>query len=208
MRRGKLGDVYAVKVPNGYKLYQWAYHIPNDGDYIRVFDGLYATIPENIAQIVEGPHSYITSFLSNRAYRVGLAQFVGNWPVPREYPFPEFMISFWPNQDSTKVSSIWVMCSFPVATKLNVKPIQRFNVSNMRDLPDEYQQLTLLNDSVTPAWLFFLFDYNFTLANPERFWPRNVLGDDWETKMQVYLDMVENALANDPLKNKKKKETD
>ena len=40
MRRAKLGDVYCIKVPNGYKIYQWAYSSKKRGDYIRVFDGL------------------------------------------------------------------------------------------------------------------------------------------------------------------------
>ena len=46
MRRAKLGDVFAVKVPNGYKIVQWAYRIEKFGNYIRVFDGLYDTLPD------------------------------------------------------------------------------------------------------------------------------------------------------------------
>ena len=40
MRRAKLGDVYCVKLPNGYKLYQWAYSIPQKGDYMFWETGL------------------------------------------------------------------------------------------------------------------------------------------------------------------------
>ena len=50
MRRAKLGDVFAVKVPNGYKIVQWAYHIKKFGRFIRVFDGLYEKIPEKSTQ--------------------------------------------------------------------------------------------------------------------------------------------------------------
>lgn len=62
MRRSKLGDVYATKLPNGYKIYQRAYDIPRRGDFVRVFDGLYESIPANVEEIVRGPHSYIVDF--------------------------------------------------------------------------------------------------------------------------------------------------
>lgn len=74
MPRAKLGDVYACKVLKGYKIIQWAYYIERYGRFIRVFDGLYDTIPENIAQIVAGEHSYITDLFVGRAYRIGLLQ--------------------------------------------------------------------------------------------------------------------------------------
>ena len=61
MRRAKLGDVYYFKVPNGYKVVQWAYSIPKDGDYLRVFNGLYKSVPDDITSIVGNPHSYINS---------------------------------------------------------------------------------------------------------------------------------------------------
>ena len=96
MKRARLGDVYYIKVPNGNKLYQWAYSIPRKGDFIRVFDGLYSSIPDNLLDIVAGSHSYIISFDTKRAYRVGLAQLLGNFPVPEEYPFPDFKLALHP----------------------------------------------------------------------------------------------------------------
>ena len=78
MKRTKIGDVYAIKLMNGYKLYQWAYTIPRKGKFMRVFDGLFDNIPNNIEDLVNNPHSYIIEFDAPRAYRVGLAQLAGN----------------------------------------------------------------------------------------------------------------------------------
>ncbi|MBR6646576.1 MAG: hypothetical protein IKL09_03575 [Clostridia bacterium] len=70
MKRAKVGDVYYVKVPNGYKIYQWAYSIPKQGDYIRVFEGLYADVPNEIEEIVQGPHSYIIPSYTKKCIRL------------------------------------------------------------------------------------------------------------------------------------------
>ena len=108
MRRAVIGDVYCIKVPNGYKIFQWAYKIPRSGNYIRVFEGLYDSIPSNIEQIAAGPHSYMIWFNAGRAYRCGLATFLGNYPVPPEYPFPQFAIQFWQNSKG-EIFAIWAV---------------------------------------------------------------------------------------------------
>ena len=168
MKRAKLGDVYWVKVPNGYKIYQWAYSIPRKGDYIRVFDGLYDSIPTEITAIVAGPHSYIIPFYSSKAYRIGLAHLIGNYPVPAEYPFPEFQISFC--RDVTGIYKIEVMRTNFIPGNAE-DAFQVFKVSRMADLPPIYQKLTLLNSCVTPNWLLYLFDINFSLSALETFYP-------------------------------------
>ena len=94
MRRAKLGDVYYIKLPNGYKIYQWAYDHHHKGTYVRVFDGLYPTIPVNIEEIVSGPHSYVLTFDTKRSYSLGLSILIGNYPVPEEYPIPEKSVDF------------------------------------------------------------------------------------------------------------------
>lgn len=194
MRRGKIGDVYSIKLPNGYKLYQWAYRIPKWGDYIRVFEGLYDAVPEDVASIAAGPHSYIIGFFASRAYRIGLAQLLGNYPVPEEYPFPEFRLTFWMNQNQ-EIFSIWVTPNgnHPVVGS----DIMNFPVSSMNELPEAYRNLKLLSSVVTPDWLLFLFDNNFNLHDLRRFYPRAVLGDGWQDKISEYKQIIDSALWKD-----------
>ena len=190
MKRAKVGDVYAVKVPNGYKLYQWAYSIPKKGDYIRVFPGLYEEIPENVAEIAAGPHQYIISFYSSRAYRIGLAQRIDNFPVPDEYPFPDYMFRF--SQDMKgRIFRITL-----TGTKGTLGDWASFDVSHMKDLPPQYRDIKLVNSSVTPNWLLYLFDIDFDLSDLTRFYP-GLPGEDFAAKVQKYTDIVEEALERD-----------
>lgn len=184
MKRAKIGDVFTVKVPNGFKILQWAYTIPKKGTYIRVFDGLYDTIPQNIANIVAGKHSFIISFNVSKAYRVGLFKRIDNYPVPDEYPFPDFMISFY----NGGTSKIWKMDVMRTNNTLN--DWQVFKVSRMEDLPSQFRTITLLNHCVTPNWLLYLFDINFNLSKPEMFFPA-LPGESYADKLQEYTDIVE-----------------
>lgn len=202
MRGAKLGDVYYIKLSNGYKLFQWAYRIPRHGDYIRVFDGLYETIPENVDEIVKGPHSYIVCFFASRAYRIGLAHFISNHQIPEEYPFPDYRIDFWMNKKE-EIISIWVM---PNSKEINgSKNIMNFSVSSMEELPPEYQNLKLLNSMPSPAHLLYLFDYNFNLSDLRRFWPQTVLGSECEKGLDAYLNRVNELLKLDKEKRSRKK---
>lgn len=186
MKRARLGDVYCIKVPNGYKLYQWAYKIPRKGDYIRVFDGLYSTIPEDIESIVASLHSYIIYFNASRAYRIGLAHLLGNFQIPYQYPFPKYQIRFDRNPETKRVNRIHVMNA---DGKRDVW--KWFDVCCVKDLPEEYRETTLLNSAVTPNWLLYLFDNEFDLLHPERFF---IGGSNPEKELQKYSDIVNDAL--------------
>lgn len=181
MRKAKLGDVYYIKVPNGYKIYQWAYSVPRKGDYIRVFDGLYSIIPDNIEEIVLSPHSYIIAFYAARAYRNGFAHFLKNLPVPEAYPFPKYQIRFSLDDKTQKVDGIHVMNSDGTRDVW-----QWFYVGSLEELPEEYREVTLLNSRPTPNWLLYLFDNGFSLTHPERFF----LGADPEAQLQKYTDLI------------------
>lgn len=197
MRRSKLGDVYATKLPNGYKLYQRAYDIPRMGRFVRVFDGLYEAIPVNVEEIVRGPHSYIVDFFSSRAYRVGLAQFIGNYPIPKEYPFPEYMISFFP-ATADGVFSVNV-------TRTDVTGHQVFYVRHLCELPEKFRNIKLLDIGPTPAVLFYLFDNNCTLADLPHFYSHLRISTNDLEKYQVYLDMVNEAMERDKAVRKAKR---
>lgn len=202
MRRAKLGDVYSVKVPNGYKLIQWAYHIPKFGSFIRVFDGLYQTTPEDIATIVAGPHSYIADLLVGRAYRIGLLNWLGNYPVPEKYPAPEHQIRFCRDQNN-HIYSIRITKT-PIADGL---PRQiSFPVSSIDELPEQYRSVKLLSSNVSPDWLLYLFDNDFSLHNPDIFSPWIHWGNNWRERYQVYIDMVEEAMAKNYAGRRKAKQ--
>ena len=180
MRRAKLGDVYCIEVPNGYKLFQWAYKIPKRGEFMRVFDGLYKTIPNDIEAIVKSQHSYIIAFYIQRAYRIGLAQFLGNYAVPEEYPFPKYQINF--SVDSNhKLDAVHVMNS---DGKFGVS--KWHEVGSMDELPEPYRDVTLLSSYLTPNWLLYLFDKGFDLKHPERYFP----GQDIEEKLKPYDEII------------------
>jgi len=190
MRRIKIGDVFFVKVTNGYKLFQWAYDISKKGEFIRVFPGLHKTIPENIGDLVNGEHSYIIAARIRRLYKIGLAEFIANYPVPERYPFPPYNLEACIDQNG-KVYRILLMKTNPNSPTAQFG----FEASSMQDLPAEYQNIRLLNGYYSPALLLYLFDYNFDLNELARFWPRNVLGENFKEKLDEYVQIVEAAEA-------------
>ena len=185
MKRAKIGDVFCIDVPNGCKIFQWAYTIPKKGDYIRVFDGLYHTLPNNLEEIVSKPHSYIISFAVAKAHRIGLARFLGNFDVPEKYPFPKYQLRFDIDPYEKKVDAIHVMNSD------GTRDVWKwYNVSAVSELPEEYREVSLINAYLTPNWVLYLFDGEFNLRNPERFH----IGLNPEETLQKYTDIVNNAL--------------
>lgn len=191
MRRIRLGDVFCIKLTNGYKLLQWAYDIPRRGLFMRVFPGLFDSIPENIEGIVRGEHSYIISARIRRMYRIGLVEFLANYPVPDKYPFPRYNLEICMDQNG-KVYEILFLETNP-----NVSAGQfGFDASSMKELPPEYQEIKLLNGYFSPAFMFYLFDYDFDLKDLSRFRPQNVLGDTWKEKLDEYIRIVETAETN------------
>ena len=66
----------------------------------------------------------------------------------------------------------------------------------MKDLPEEYRDIKLLNSYVTPIWLVYLFDCDFDLNDVNRFWPQTVFGDSWEAKMDEYTVLFEESLIS------------
>lgn len=179
-----------MELPNGYKLFQFAYRIPKRGTFIRVFDGMYKTIPNNVFDIIDGPHSFIIDAPINQFCRIGLINFIGNYPVPAKYPYPNFRLKLWPNKYG-KIDALWITPNNKLTTgKAN---ILSFSVTSMSQLPAEYQDLNLLSGYVSVDWLLYLFDYNFSMNNLNRFWPQNVLGDDWETKLKEYRAIIDDA---------------
>lgn len=198
MKRTKVGDLYTVKVPNGYKVFQWAYSIPKKGDFIRVFENLYDSIPDNLFEIVNGPHDYIIAFDIKRAYRIGLVQALGNYPIPNQYPFPDYMLAFHPG-GSDKIGAIAVDPTSPQSFRG-----EWFRVSHINELPHQYQEITLINSYISPAWLLYLFDINFTLEKLESFFPCEV-GENPKIKLQKYSNIVDKALLHYQSKNDNRK---
>lgn len=196
MKRPQIGDVYYTKVPNGYKLYQWAYSIPRKGEYIRVFPGLYETLPSQIDKVVTGPHSYIISFHIRRAYRIGLANKIENCPVPNQYPFPKY--SIWLKQNMRGTIDEMELRH----TDDSIRTCYRFSGSSMIDLPKEFQSISLLHHNVTPNWLLYLFDIDFDLSDPEKFFP-GAPGTDYELRLKEYTDIVNSAMNSTTNKTKR-----
>lgn len=194
MRRAKLGDVYAVKVPNGYKIIQWAYDIERYGTFIRVFDGLYDAIPEDVAQIVAGSHSYITDLFVGRAYRIGLLEWLGNHPVPEKYPFPRFMAEYHFDQHH----QLYEIAIMKTILDTTLPQRMRFPVTSIAELPEPYCNAEMLTTRFAPDMLLYLFDNGFTLEKPDIQHPVIHWGPDWREHYQVYIDIVIDALSKDP----------
>lgn len=202
MRRAMLGDVYVMKLPNGYKIFQWAYLIPRKGEFIRVFDGLYDAIPEDIERIVGGAHSYIIAFYASRAYRIGLASFIANLPVPEKYPFPHYSIEFFLDSGNRLYFvSVRDLRNPPVGPSTLL-----FDVTSMKELPLEYREIKLVAGFLSPDLVMCLFDYNFDMDHPERFFPQVVLGGKWKERLEIYSDRVGGLLEKDKEKRRRKKE--
>lgn len=197
MRRAKLGDVYYVKLLNGYKIIQWAYKIPKKGDYIRVFDGLYKTVPDNIEEIVLSEHSYITALFVSRAYRVGLVHFIDNYPVPERYPFPQYAIEF--NEHKGRIDRI------RVRNENNLFEDCWYDVGSIKELPEKFQDIRLLIGCRHPALLFYQFDIGFDLASPVGYWP-GLAGKEAKDRLKIYEQMVNDAVEEDRRKRAEKKQ--
>ncbi len=181
MRRAKLGDVYYVKVPNGYKIYQWAYSIPKKGDYIRVFKGLYRSVPKEIEAIVQGPHSYIIPCYTKKMYQIGISQLIGNYEIPEEYPFPKNMLWFWQDERTNKTTAIEVMDVFSTR-----EYCETFDVNKMSKLPLQHQNEKLINARVGVPYILYLFDADFDLSKLDIFSPKG----DPEIALKKYIDIV------------------
>ena len=188
MRRSKIGDVYSAKLPNGYKLFQRAYDVPRIGRFVRVFDGLYESIPDNIAEIVAGPHSYVIDFYASRAYRIGLIQFVENYPVPEKYPFPEYQFRYYSLGDSGKYR-VQVM-------RPDIRDFQQFTVSRLDELPEPFKGLTLYGARFSPDWVLYLFNVNWNPTTLENYTPGRS-HQEFEAILQPYTDWVEECWARD-----------
>ena len=186
MRRAKLGDVFCIKVPNGFKIFQWAYRVERKGDYMRVFPGLYDSVPENIESIALSEHSYIIAFHISRAYRIGLAQWLGNFPVPEQYSFPKIQIAFRQDNATRDISAIDVMSADGTRDIMEI-----YYVKRMEQLPKAFRNEKLLNAYLTPNWLLYLFDNNFDMQHPERFF---VFGLNPEAQMQKYTDIIDSYI--------------
>ena len=193
MRRAKIGDVYYMKVINGYKIYQWAYRVPRRGDYIRVFDGLYSELPDKkyIEELVKTEHSYIINFNAGRAYRTELAYLIDNFPIPEEYPFPDYMVHIAPHKDN-------VFC-FQVDGIQNPNDWGYFYVNSINDLPERFGNIKLLNSYLSASWIMYLFEVGFDLTKPKLFWPGLVEGGKEIT--EKYQKIVDAALERE--KNRK-----
>ena len=199
MRRAKLGDVYAIELPNGYKIFQWAYRIPRKGDYIRVFDGLYETIPNDVEQVVAGPHSYIIAFFASRAYRIGLISFITNLPVPEEYPFPRYAIRF----DFDMHRKIYAITLRDLTPPRFCPIYYSYEVTSIKDLPLEFRDVKLVDGFFHPARLMYFFNCGFDLEHPERFSCFNVWGENCEEKLQAFADRVDELWEKDKEKRRK-----
>ena len=68
-------------------------------------------------------------------------------------------------------------------------------MNSMDKLPGKYQELKMLDVGVSPEYLLFLFDYDFSLSNLRKFFPSVVLGDSWEAKFKEYSSIVEGNIG-------------
>ena len=184
MKRAKIGDVYFVKVSKGYKLYQWAYTIPQKGDYIRVFEGIYKMIPCEIEKIVQGPHAYIIPCFTKKMYQVGISHLIGNYEVPKEYPFPKNMLWFWQDEATNKTFAIEVMDVFSTR-----EYCETFKVDKMSKLPPQHRGEKLINSRVGVPYMLYLFDVDFDLSKLDLFSPKG----DPEIALKKYIDIVNAA---------------
>ena len=187
MRRTKLGDVYAVKVPNGYKIVQWAYQDAFKGSYIRVFPGLYPAVPDNIEAIVNSEPAFIIAFDVKRACRTGLFEFIAN--IPFTDTLPRYSAAFWRDK-SGRIYQIRIVSSDPL-----LRESYYFDATDFGDIPEKYHT-SLINLIISPAWLLYLFDTDFSMSEPERFFPGSP-GDSQEVSLRKYIDIIE-ALESAP----------
>lgn len=182
MVRTKIGDVYYVKLPNGLKIIQWAYSVPKYGDFVRVFKGLWEEVPQDIDSVIAGEHSYIIAFDVKKAYRVGLSKLIGNFTIPEEYPFPEYMISFY-RDFSGQIFKIRLK-----STGRSEKGGQSFSASKLEEIPLEFQNVKLINGYMSMNWILYLFDIDFDLTMLPYYYPGSQ-GEEWEKALAKYTEI-------------------
>lgn len=171
MKRTKLGDVYYVETEKGYKLYQWAYYLEKRGEFIRVFPGLYQSVPDNIEEIVKADHSYIIDFSAPKAYRKGFAILIGNYPVPEEYPLPKYTIMYNTNDLYGRPMStgLWEVDAYPPVRGSDFYTY--YGDASGKCLPERFRDLKFIKGSVDPIWMVYLFEVGFDRDHMDLFWP-------------------------------------
>ncbi len=117
-------------------------------------------------------------------------EWLGNYPVPEEFPFPAYMAEF--NRDQYgQIYQITIMKT-PIDPSLPQRIV--FPVTSIRELPEPYHNVKLLTDHVSPDWLLYLFDNDFSLETPDIFEPWIHWGEKWKEKYQIYIDIVKDSL--------------
>jgi len=78
----KCGDIIEIKTSKGIAYALYTHRHPRYGALLRVFDGLFATSPDNLGDIVTLAVRFATFFPLQAAVDRGLVTVVGNAPIP------------------------------------------------------------------------------------------------------------------------------
>ena len=83
-------------------------------------------------------------------------------------------------------------------TNIDHTNFRTFRVSRMEELPEEFRNLTLLSSVVSPDWLLYLFDTDWSPSNLPGFFPGSA-GEDFSEILRSYSDMVKAAQERERL---------
>jgi hypothetical protein len=81
-RRAVIGDVFEVSTASGFAYLQYTHEDAFMKSLVRVLPGRYETRPSDLDHLVSHHEAYFVFYLLDQALKDGLAQLVGNRPIP------------------------------------------------------------------------------------------------------------------------------
>lgn len=164
MKRAKLGDVFAFKAERGYRIIQWAYHIPKKGRFLKIFPGFYDEKPSNLIEILNGDCLYIVNFYLPFLLSKNILDFWGNYQECILEPFPKLMIEF------RKYVGDQIL--YRISNSLIAQDSETYIGNSSGDgIPKKYNHVRLLNLNPCPMSFLHMLSSDFDLKHFDYFWP-------------------------------------
>ena len=163
MKRYRVGDVFAFKTANGYRIILWAYTIDKFGDFVRVLPGFYDTIPSDALDIATGTCSFIIQVSIKTMCKKNLLTYIGSVDNSLIPEMPKYQIEYsdYGNYGRFNVSEFGRAQNFSVYE----------GAPDGSCLPKHFQEVNLVNGSVGIYWFIYLITEGFDNKHWNLFYP-------------------------------------
>jgi len=138
MNKIRIGDLFEISTPKGKAYFQYVFELNGIGSLIRVFDGLFDTVPEKLYEIVNNEEKFFVYFPLKYALKYNVVRKVLSSNVPGSVQIPKKMRT--PNVDKNGKILFWHI--------VDVETLQREVVYNLNDLQKNFSPWGVWNDTI------------------------------------------------------------